>query len=231
MAAEHIRYIRRHQPTGPYLLAGYSGGSLTAFEMARQLEEAGEQVDRLFVLDTYAPGFAKEFRPPVKLGMGERLLDEFQMLRIEGLPLFFERRARAVRRRIMRGRRLTFIKNPSLSHSRYQIMQDIWMAAARKYEGGKISAPVTLFRTRPRRLLARRALELDPTLGWGAVSNPSTVETPWVEGDHMGMLKDQNVRMLANLIESRITPQEGGATTLEMKDAIASVSPNLAKSA
>ncbi|MBB3891584.1 amino acid adenylation domain-containing protein [Phenylobacterium haematophilum] len=231
MAAANIRYMRRHQPTGPYLLAGYSGGSLTAFEMARQLEEAGEQVERLFVLDTYAPGFAKEFRPPVRLGMGEWLLDEFQMLRIEGLPLFFERRARALRQRIMRGRLLTFFKNPSLSHSRYQIMQDIWMAAARKYEGGKISAPVTLFRTRPQRLLARRALELDPTLGWGAVSNPSTVETPWVEGDHLGMLKDQNARMLANLIESRITPQGGGATTLEMKDSIASISPNLARSA
>lgn len=231
MAAANIRYMRRHQPKGPYLLAGYSGGSFTAFEMARQLEMAGEKVDRLFVLDTYAPGFAKEFRPPVKLGVGEWLLDEFQLLRIEGLPLFFERRAKAVRTRIMRGRRIRFVENSSLSHSRYQVMQDIWMAAARKYEGGKISAPVTLFRTRPRRLLARRALELDPTLGWGTVSNPSTVETPWVDGDHMGMLKDQNVRLLAKMIESRIAPQDDGATTREMNVSIASASPNLARSA
>ncbi|MBA4010670.1 MAG: hypothetical protein C0481_02275 [Phenylobacterium sp.] len=231
MAAANIRYMRQHQPTGPYLLAGYSGGSFTAFEMARQLEMAGEKVDRLFVLDTYAPGFAKEFRPPVKLGVGEWLLDEFQLLRIEGLPLFFERRAKAVRTRIMRGRRLRFVENSSLSHSRYQVMQDIWMAAARKYEGGKISAPVTLFRTRPLRLLARRALELDPTLGWGTVSNPSTVETPWVDGDHMGMLKDQNVRLLAKMIESRITPQDEGGTDLVMNAAIASANSNLARSA
>lgn len=231
MAAANIRFMRRHQPTGPYLLAGYSGGSFTAFEMARQLEEAGERVDRLFVLDTYAPGFAKEFKPPVKLGMGEWLIDEFQMLRTEGLPLFVERRARAVSRRILRGRRLRFLKNSSLSHSRYQVMQDIWMAAASKYEGGKITAPVTLFRTRPHRLLARRALELDPTLGWGTVSNPSTVETPWVDGDHMGMLKDQNVRLLAKMIESRIAPQDAGATVLDMNDSIASTNPNLARSA
>lgn len=231
MAAANIRYMRRHQPTGPYVLAGYSGGSFTALEMTRQLEMAGEKVDRLFVLDTYAPGFAKEFRPTVKLGVGERLLDAFELLQDEGLPLFFERRAKAVRSKIMRGRRFRFLKDLSLSHSRYQVMRDSWMAAARKYEGGKISAPVTLFHTRPRRLLTRRALELDPTLGWGTVSNPSTVETPWVDGDHMGMLKDPNVRLLAKMIESRITPQDSGATNLHMKESIASASPNWARSA
>lgn len=232
MAAANIRYLRLHQARGPYLLAGYSGGSFTAFEMTRQLEAAGEKVERLFVLDTYAPGFAKEFRPVVKLGMGERLLDEFQLLRSEGLPQFSERLTKAVRSRIMRGSNLRLFKNSSLSHSRYQVMRDIWMAAARKYEGGKISAPVTLFRTRPKRLVARRTLELDPTLGWGAVSNPSTVETPWVEGDHMGMLKDQNVQLLAKLIESFIAPQgDEGATDLDMKASIASVSPSWVKSA
>lgn len=200
--------------------------------MTRQLEAAGEKVERLFVLDTYAPGFAKEFRPVIKLGMGERLLDEFQLLRSEGLPQFSERLTKAVRSRIMRGSNLRLFKNSSLSHSRYQVMRDIWMAAARKYEGGKISAPVTLFRTRPKRLVARRTLELDPTLGWGAVSNPSTVETPWVEGDHMGMLKDQNVQLLAKLIESFIAPQgDEGATDLDMKASIASVSPSWVKSA
>ncbi|WP_312163852.1 non-ribosomal peptide synthetase/type I polyketide synthase [Phenylobacterium sp.] len=231
MAAANIRYMRRHQPEGPYLLAGYSGGAFTAFEMTRQLEAAGEAVERLFVLDTYAPGFAKEFRPVVKLGMGERLLDEFRLLRSEGLPLFVQRRAKAVRSKIMRGRRLRFLENSSLSHSRYQVMREIWMAAARKYEGGAIGAPVTLFRTRPQRLRERRTLELDPTLGWGTVSNPSTVETPWVDGDHMGMLRDQNARVLAKMIESRITSQDGGATDLDMKDSIASTSPSRARSA
>jgi thioesterase domain-containing protein len=231
MAAANIRYMRRHQPTGPYVLAGYSGGSFAAFEMTRQLEAAGEKVERLFVLDTYAPGFAKDFRPIVKLGMGERLLDEFQLLRNEGVPFFFERLTQALRGKIMRRWMLRFLKNSSPSHYRYRVMQDIWMAAARKYQGGEISAPVTLLRTRPRRLLARRTLELDPTLGWGAVSDPSTVDTPWVDGDHIGMLRDQNVRLLATMIESRITPQDEGVTNLGMKEAIASAGSNLARSA
>lgn len=218
MAAANIRFMRRHQPTGPYLLAGYSGGSFAAFEMTRQLEAAGEVVERLFVLDTYAPGFARDFRPNVKLGMGERLLDEIQLLRNEGPQQFLERLVQAMRGKVMRGWMRRLFKNSSLSHYRYRVMQDIWMAAARKYQGGKISAPVTLLRTRPRRLLARRALELDPTLGWGSVSDPSNVEAPWIDGDHLGMLKDRNVRLLAEMIECRITHQDEGPTKLEVSE-------------
>src|SRR5690606_40916675 len=55
MAADHIANLRRHQPEGPYLLAGYSGGAITAFEMARQLTAAGARVAFLGILDMYAP--------------------------------------------------------------------------------------------------------------------------------------------------------------------------------
>ena len=53
MAAEDIKAIKRQQPTGPYTLWGYSFGARVAFETAYQLEQAGEQVDHLFLI---APG-------------------------------------------------------------------------------------------------------------------------------------------------------------------------------
>ena len=56
-ATDHLANIRRYQPQGPYLLAGYSGGAFTAFEMARQLHTAGEEVGFLGLLDTSAPNF------------------------------------------------------------------------------------------------------------------------------------------------------------------------------
>ena len=43
------------QPHGPYLIGGFSGGGLTAWEMARQLEVAGEEVALLALLDTPQP--------------------------------------------------------------------------------------------------------------------------------------------------------------------------------
>ncbi|MBM7117218.1 amino acid adenylation domain-containing protein [Archangium primigenium] len=56
MAAEDIKAIKRQQPTGPYTLWGYSFGARVAFETAYQLEQAGEQVEHLFLI---APGSPK----------------------------------------------------------------------------------------------------------------------------------------------------------------------------
>ncbi|HRK43706.1 MAG TPA: polyketide synthase dehydratase domain-containing protein, partial [Gemmobacter sp.] len=59
-AADYIAELRQVQPHGPYLLGGFSGGGLTAWEMARQLEAAGEEVSALVLLDTPLP-----MRPPL----------------------------------------------------------------------------------------------------------------------------------------------------------------------
>jgi amino acid adenylation domain-containing protein len=53
LAAHHVLEIRHHQPSGPYMLAGYSGGGLIALEVARQLRDAGEEIGLLAVIDTY----------------------------------------------------------------------------------------------------------------------------------------------------------------------------------
>jgi len=54
-AADYIAELRQVQPDGPYLLGGFSGGGLTAWEMARQLEAAGQEVAQLVLLDTPLP--------------------------------------------------------------------------------------------------------------------------------------------------------------------------------
>ena len=53
MAADYIREIQTLQPNGPYFLSGYSFGGLVAYEMARQLNEHGQQVALLVLFDTY----------------------------------------------------------------------------------------------------------------------------------------------------------------------------------
>jgi len=44
------------QPHGPYRLGGWSMGGLVAFEIARRLETAGEEVALLTLVDTAFPG-------------------------------------------------------------------------------------------------------------------------------------------------------------------------------
>ena len=54
-ARDYLAEIRQVQPHGPYLIGGFSGGGLTALEMAHQLRAAGEDVALLTLLDTPLP--------------------------------------------------------------------------------------------------------------------------------------------------------------------------------
>lgn len=53
IAAVYGSEIRKAFPGVPVRLGGYSMGGLLAFEVARQLERAGEHVGQVFLLDTY----------------------------------------------------------------------------------------------------------------------------------------------------------------------------------
>lgn len=204
MAAENVAYMRQHQPEGPYLLAGYSGGALTALEMVRQIEAAGERVERLFVLDTFAPGFGRDFRPTVRLPLGQRLRHEVALLRDEGIGYLGERIGARLRHTFLRGPVLRLVQRASVTMYRVRATREAWLAAARTYSGGPVAAPVTLFRTRSRRLAHKLALEQDPALGWGRMTAPGQLETPWAPGDHLTMLKGDNARTLAGMIEARL---------------------------
>ena len=55
MAEAYIGEIQQVQPHGPYTIGGFSGGGITAFEMAHQLTAAGEEVSMLLMLDSLLP--------------------------------------------------------------------------------------------------------------------------------------------------------------------------------
>lgn len=55
MATIFIRTIRRIQPQGPYLIGGWSAGSMYAYEVAHRLTTQGETILALVILDMRAP--------------------------------------------------------------------------------------------------------------------------------------------------------------------------------
>jgi amino acid adenylation domain-containing protein len=55
MASHYIHEMRSLKPEGPYLLGGHCAGSWVAFEMAQQLQAAGETVDLLVLVDSRPP--------------------------------------------------------------------------------------------------------------------------------------------------------------------------------
>jgi iterative type I PKS product template protein len=55
MAIIFLRTIRRIQPCGPYLIGGWSAGSIYAYEVAHSLTRQGEEIAALVILDMRAP--------------------------------------------------------------------------------------------------------------------------------------------------------------------------------
>ncbi len=54
MAAAYLESIRTVQPEGPYLLGGFCGGGLIAYEIAQQVRAQGQAVDKLVLIDPMA---------------------------------------------------------------------------------------------------------------------------------------------------------------------------------
>jgi amino acid adenylation domain-containing protein len=62
MASHYITEMREVQRHGPYAIGGHCAGNWVALEMARQLQEAGERVRPLILVDSEPPGITPPHR-------------------------------------------------------------------------------------------------------------------------------------------------------------------------
>ncbi|MCW6048552.1 amino acid adenylation domain-containing protein [Lyngbya sp. CCAP 1446/10] len=84
LATRYLKEIQKHQPKGPYLLAGESLGGLVAFEMAHQLRLQGEEVALLCLLDSAIPG-------KNQLSLSQKLAFHIKKLRQKGLSYLLQK--------------------------------------------------------------------------------------------------------------------------------------------
>ncbi|MGW6694196.1 amino acid adenylation domain-containing protein, partial [Rhodococcus sp. NPDC054953] len=72
LAARYVAEIRRIQPSGPYHLLGWSLGGVLAHAMAVQLQQVGERVESLTMLDSIAERIERT-EPAVPVGAADLL--------------------------------------------------------------------------------------------------------------------------------------------------------------
>lgn len=70
LARLYLGLIRKSQPRGPYRLAGWCLWGWMAYEIARLLEEQGEEIELLVIIDALAPGFWDNYSPPSRMLRG-----------------------------------------------------------------------------------------------------------------------------------------------------------------
>lgn len=183
MARDHLADIRRHQPHGPYLIAGYSGGAVTAFEIARQLEAEGEVIGWLGVLDMYAP--ASTVRPAAPVPRRAK-------------PALWRRLRPWLRDRLTPDPVLRLMAPIAPEHVRFTRLVRRWRAIARDYhpESG-ISAALTLYLSiddTPDTAMVAQVAD-----GWAALAMGG-VRVQMTPGDHLTMLDPPHAQALARQI-------------------------------
>ena len=227
MAAYYIEALRTVQPTGPYLLGGWSMGGIVAFEMAQQLHAQGQRTALLALLDTRIPTADEEFADE---DFEATLLIDF--VRYFGLSLDLRDSLARLPKHELMERVLEYAKRAGLMPLDIEISQaqpfiELCKAdfrATRNYVLNRYPARITLFK-------AAQELEgtsSDPTLGWSEWA-AGGVDADVVPGNHATMVYKPHVEVLADKLRAcldqvRATEEwsadEANRSIGSMKDAI-----------
>ncbi|EMJ6443689.1 MULTISPECIES: non-ribosomal peptide synthetase [Bacillus] len=188
MAHLYIKAIQNVQPKGPYLLGGWSMGGIIAYEMARILEERGQQVSLLAIFDKGTRHVNSEVETLlVNLFDNELPINpkEFaQMTPVNQLDFLMNHPDIQ--------NRFGNINDSSMIRKRISILQNN-AKATHEYVPGPYSGHIKLFVSSD----TAKHWQDDITLGWkNIVSNK--LEHYIVPGDHFTMVKSPQVNILAN---------------------------------
>ena len=215
-ARDYLQEIRQVQPHGPYLLGGFSGGGITAYEMARQLRAAGEEVAMLVMLDTPLP-------LPVEASRADRVKIQLQRFRREGLgavTTWVKKRIKweMERLRARLGAETEAAEEPATFHS--QAIEAAFRTSLQAYRLQAEPVRVWLFRPKLPKVYdlgggryanKDRELVFEDNRWTPYVRELHVVEVP---GDHDSMVLEPNVRSLAAVVRQAIETATSAAASL-----------------
>ncbi len=201
LAARYIQSMQTVQPEGPYSLVGISFGGTVAFEMAQQLRSQGHEIALLGMLDTIPPIKTVESLPKSKQATAYwQRLRKMQPAaaiaklkdRLIGRSLQSEK-IEAIYRWFYRVLDRPF---PDALQETLYIQQS--QRAASQYKPQQYGGKITLFRAKDQTITASAAR--DPRLGWEELT-AAGLQIHDVPGDHLGMLKEPYVQILAQYLK------------------------------
>jgi thioesterase domain-containing protein/acyl carrier protein len=218
-AREQVDAIRTVQKTGPYHLMGFSNGGIIAYEMACQIEERGEKVVYLGIIDVNAPANeVRYFKTLAAALFPGRILGR--------IPAFFERHLkahpdsriyagilksiRAVFHKVLfRSEAKSLPKSISDAHESVHLREGalekypegnrqnmrVQLNASRMYLPHTFTGDIVLFSTGPDPILYPG----DMTRGWGSIIK-GKCEVIAVPGDHSNLFDEPHLSVLKEKI-------------------------------
>jgi amino acid adenylation domain-containing protein len=222
MAGQYVEALAAVQPEGPYLLGGFSFGSVVAFEMSRQLAARGQQVALLALMDGSSPlvmqEAAEQDDASVLAGIARDLA------RASGVELALPHEE--IRRRSAADgvlyvldelRRVNLIAEGIGMPWIQQFLRGsrLRAGAVKNYRPGTYEGAITLLRCaeiEPESAKAWRELGVDvsaPARGWDKLSD-RPVDIRYVPTHHATMVHEPWVKFLAERLQTCIEEAEAG---------------------
>ncbi|MCU1501344.1 MAG: amino acid adenylation protein, partial [Ilumatobacteraceae bacterium] len=191
MAAHYIDEMKSVQPRGPYRIGGHCSGAWVAFEIARQLEAADDEIAAIVLVDQGPPAIQRS---------------------IPSLPRYFASRARFYLsdRRLMPAvrwqlkivvNRLLMRRIASRANRFTEEVKITHRHAYGKYAGGTVDHDIVLIRSQESIALPDKTWYLR----WGEMTTGSMRHT-WSSGTHANLLERPYVEMLADRLRWAFDP-------------------------
>ena len=203
MAAHYIKEMREIQPAGPYFIGGRSMGGTIAFEMACQLQEMGEQVGLLALLDTYPAGYVRLLPEANTMRsrwdrLGKRICCHYKNmlgLSLAEQPRYLAEKLRyaPVRTRTLLWRRLYRLYQ-KLGRPLPRVLRDVKefnSVAAHEYVPRVFEGEVTLFWAS-----SDLRASFDLVTGWRVLAGGG-IDMHEIAGSHLNLIKEPYVAELA----------------------------------
>jgi amino acid adenylation domain-containing protein len=210
LAAHYVREIREVQPEGPYLLGGYCFAGLVAYEIGCQLKEQGQEISMLALIDVYP-------KRPGRPGRLERERSRMRGFMASGA----QGKAAWIRQRVVNLRSHLYFSTGRLAydilakrgrHKRlprrlpWQIVRVASTWAQARHVARPANLTIDLF-------LPQRQPDWRPT-PWDEIARGGVRLRPVVapEIDHMSMMQEPHVRVLAEQMRRALQQAFDGAT-------------------
>ncbi len=210
IAARMITDVRAIQPRGPYQLAGYSLGGNIVYEIAQQLQRAGEEIRLLALLDSDGPGYP--LLQPFASRTISHLTHALELGAADGLRYLRTRFGNAFR--LLRRPRETELRLYSDQDESSMVPAEMIDALERqlkpvldaweRYVPQFYPGSVLIIRAEAR-LQMIGVIDDDPLLGWGSLIGGGVQMEP-IACDHFSILHAANARQLASILTPHLDP-------------------------
>ena len=203
LALHHLKLMQQQQATGPYQLVGHSSGGRVAFEMAWQLEQQGETVSLLAILDTNAPGFMSFNLSELEcleayVHLYEQIMGNSLNLPSETIRTLPDiETAYALVAQTFLQHKLLFDPKAAVDELKamVNVVRITGQAVANHSMPGKLRCSIHLFRA-SEQSADNEVNDTREAWGWAQCTH-ATVTEHWVPGDHLSMMLNPHVKTLA----------------------------------